>query len=259
MTTNGYTPLHLYCKQENNNNIEIVKLLKTTTNLKLQNNYNKMTPLMIYLKHHKYNINDDIVLELLNIENVGIVDNDEHDSFYYYCQCEYQTDIVKNVFINLPINLATKIYDELCSIYDISIVRQYNINDLMNIPICVKNCKLPEHNDDIILSGYISTNNYIDINILKVLLTANNLNYTNKQGNTPLHLYCEKEVSDINIIKLLKTKKNLKLKNNNGLIPLMVYLENHKHVTHIDIVSDSKSVIKCYKYLKTFIIVMIKT
>jgi hypothetical protein len=78
----------------------------------------------------------------------------------------------------------------------------------------------------------------------------NKMNELNISFTILISDYLKENKIDDNILKSLIELIDLKLKHHEILF---------ESTDVINIISDSKSVIKCYKYLKTFIIVMIKT
>lgn len=219
---------------------------------------------MTYLTKHKFNLNNDIVLELLNEENVSIKCRKGNDSYHYYCECEHQSEKVKNKFDELlrkpnedvyceqsqpeldqPINSSDGIYcDPVIPVIDNINIEQLRsdllfhtiehspsmISELQGIPIEIKNRRLITYDDNTLLSSYLDFSKECDVTIVSLLITPENLNYVTKYDDIPLHLYCSHEYNnDINIIKLLKTFENLKTQAGyKNLTPLMSYLKSHR-------------------------------
>jgi|APSaa5957512576_1039674.scaffolds.fasta_scaffold63575_1 hypothetical protein len=161
-----------------------------------------------------------------------------HDIYYYYNQCNYQSQQVVNMFDKLSTEFAEKLYNDICYTSKYKNALPSTIEKLSNISANVKNRQLVSHLNRTLLTTYVS-NKHVDINIVKALVTESNLDFVDNYGNTPLHSYCTRgDSSDIEIIKLLKTYEIMKKSNEHKMIPLMIYLENHKYNVDDDVVLE---------------------
>jgi len=218
---------HVYCNY-------ITEFI-TDTNLNIYN-HKKSSPLLCYLEHRTYP--DINIIRLLKTNENLNKENDEGFvplTMYLEFADKYNTDIIKELktedtLNNINMHGTVSLTFYLCNnVADSFMVTELATNKNLNMMI---------HNRTI-LDMYVHNNlNNLDIDIIKLLKTNENLNYDN-DGDTTLSYYLKhcKNV-DINIIRQLKTNKNLDILCKDDNIPLTVCLQNKKNNMASDIVTE---------------------
>lgn len=168
---NGDTSLHKYFYYKYFNINEIYNLSKYT-NLNLKNKFGN-TPLHSYMINCK-NVRYDIIKILATDKNINI----------------------KNIDGKVPIHY-----------YDFS-----NVNVIiLEILVSEKNNNIINCSNMFSLVYYIHSNRKTDLPFLNYFLTKKNVNFESSYGQYPIHLYLyfNKQFENINIIKLLLTEENI--------------------------------------------------
>lgn len=180
----------------------------------------------------------DNIVELLVNKKININAQDEHDFIPLYYAIESGNSKIAIYLINkgADLNLQDYIgntilhYAIIDDNYDVikSVINTQNLNvNLYNLDL-----QLPIH---LLLEKKSNLLDQYD-DIIGLLLQKSNLNFQDKNGNTPLHLVCKNSLF-LKYQKILEIKKlNIFIQNNDGIAPID-YVDNKD--LFIDIVVES--------------------
>lgn len=213
VTKNGNYPIHFLMKNTKLNDDEMIEIFKTFDNLNKKNKKTKMLPIHLACKYLK----KKTIIYLINNHAI-ICDKNNNDKYPYHYVVE-NTNIKDNekleIFDLMP-NLNSGTPDVNKFIYDIYLNCSYELIYYFT------NKKI---NNEYPIHALLKNKKLVEDQIIELLSMIDNFDLTDDQGNTIMHIACNRKLEKI-IAFLMKQNININHVNNAGNCPIHCYLNN---------------------------------